>query len=159
MTLNDPKSTGGMFLGRRPGTAPVKLPTRPGQASRRRRSLDHVLAATILVMEALLASSLWGAQPFAWLWLSGQIEFHLASSDLALVIFFAGMFTTLILSLVALKKLDHAWKLVRRAAGHEQPGGALERIFAVTFVLALSAYVVYFFVIAEPYAPIVPPGT
>lgn len=159
MTLNDPKSTGGMFLGRRPGTAPVRLPVRPGQASGRRRALDSALAAAILVVEALLAFSLWGAQPFGWLWLSGQVEYHSASSDLALVVFFGGVFGGLILSLVALKRLDHAWKLVRRAAGHEQAGGALERIFVVSFVVSLVLYAVYFLFVADPYAPIVPPRT
>ena len=42
------------------------------------------------------------------------------------------MLTTLILTLCDRAGLDHAWKLVRRAAGHEQKEGALERIFVIS---------------------------
>ena len=38
------------------------------------------------------------------------------------------------------KRVDHAWKLVRRAAGHRQERGALERIFAVGVGVALVLF-------------------
>ena len=41
-----------------------------------------------------------------------------------------GCLASLILTMAVAKRVDHAWKLVRRAAGHHQERGALERIFA-----------------------------
>ena len=43
-----------------------------------------------------------------------------------IVVAFAGMIATLFITLMLAKKLDHAWKLVRRAGGYEQKRGALE---------------------------------
>ena len=46
--------------------------------------------------------------------------------------------------------MDSAWQLVRRAAGHEQKQGALERIFVVTALIAVTAFCVWFFFIEGP---------
>ena len=54
------------------------------------------------------------------------------------------------LSLVILKRLDHVWKLVRRAAGHRQERGALERIFAAAGGVALVGFAVWFFFVQGP---------
>ena len=43
-----------------------------------------------------------------------------------------GCLASLMLTMAAGKRVDHAWKLVRRAAGHRQERGALERIFATS---------------------------
>jgi hypothetical protein len=48
------------------------------------------------------------------------------------------------------KRVDHAWKLVRRAAGHRQDRGALERIFATSVAVACVVFVVWFFLIQGP---------
>ena len=54
------------------------------------------------------------------------------------------------LTMALAKRVDHAWKLVRRAAGHRQERGALERIFAASVGIALVVFVVWFFVIQGP---------
>jgi hypothetical protein len=56
------------------------------------------------------------------------------------------------------KRVDHAWKLVRRAAGHRQDRGALERIFATSVGIALVLFAVWFFVIQGP-GPTLAPGS
>ena len=140
-----------MFLGRRPGTAPVRFHERPGQASRRRRALDSVLAAVILVVEVAVGLSLWGPQPYAWVWFGSQVEYWAGSADLGIIAAFGGMLFGLLFSLAVLKRLDYAWKIVRRAAGHQQVEGVLELIFVVSLTVAMSCYVVYFFFIGGPY--------
>jgi hypothetical protein len=60
------------------------------------------------------------------------------------------MLATLLATLALLKRIDHWWKLVRRAAGHEQKQGALERVFAVTLVIMGSAFLFWFLVLEGP---------
>jgi hypothetical protein len=48
------------------------------------------------------------------------------------------------------KRVDHAWKLVRRAAGHRQERGALERIFAMSVAVAVVAFAFWFLIIQGP---------
>jgi hypothetical protein len=52
--------------------------------------------------------------------------------------------------MVAAKRVDHAWKLVRRAAGYHQERGALERIFAVSVGIAVVVFTVWFLFIQGP---------
>ena len=47
-----------------------------------------------------------------------------------------GCLASLMLTMALAKRVDHAWKLVRRAAGHRQERGALERIFAASVGVA-----------------------
>jgi hypothetical protein len=53
-------------------------------------------------------------------------------------------------ALMVLRRLDVAWILVRRAAGHDQRSGVLGRIFAVTAVIAASIFTVWFLIINGP---------
>jgi hypothetical protein len=58
--------------------------------------------------------------------------------------------------MVLAKRLDHAWKLVRRAAGHEQQRGALERIFVLSVGIAVVCFSIWFFLIHGPGSQLVP---
>ena len=69
-----------------------------------------------------------------------------------------GCLASLMLTMALAKRVDHAWKLVRRAAGHRQDRGALERIFATSVGLALVLFAVWFFVIQGP-GPTLAPGS
>jgi hypothetical protein len=60
------------------------------------------------------------------------------------------MVGTLFITLALARRVDHAWKLVRRAAGYEQKRGALERIFVVTAGIAVVGFTFWFFIIAGP---------
>jgi len=58
MASNDPTDTGGLFIGRRPGTAPLRYRARPERAEGVRRRLDAVLADAILAVETLICMTL-----------------------------------------------------------------------------------------------------
>jgi hypothetical protein len=156
MPRNDPTDTGGLFIGRRPGTAPVRYRGTAAPAGTRRRIVDQVLAAGILLVETLLCVSLWGPQPLAWLWVGSQVDYETGSVEAGIVVAFLGMIATLFITLVLAKQLDHVWKLVRRAAGHAQKEGMLERIFVISIAIAGTLFLVWFFVIEGPGPSVAP---
>jgi hypothetical protein len=158
MAKNDPTDTGGLFIGRRPGTAPVRYRARPVTAGGGRRRLDGVLAGFVLVLETLLCLTLWGPQPAGWLWVGSQVDYETDSVTLGIASAFAGMLLTLFVTLALAKQLDNSWKLIRRAAGHEQKAGALERIFIVSLVIAGGAFLFWFFIIEGPGPSVAPRG-
>jgi hypothetical protein len=61
-----------------------------------------------------------------------------------------GCLASLFLTMALAKRVDHAWKLVRRAAGHNQERGALERIFAISVAIALVGFGIWFFLVQGP---------
>jgi hypothetical protein len=148
--LNDPTDTGGLFVGRRPGTRPIRYREQPVEASPKRRRVDDWLARVILVVEVLLCLTLWGPQPIAWLWVGGQVQGATGSVEPAIMAAFLGMLATLFFTLMIVKRLDHAWRLVRRAAGHAQTEGAVERVFVVSAGVAVVLFTFWFLVIAGP---------
>jgi hypothetical protein len=150
MAGNDPSETGGLFIGRRPGTAPLRYRGTPVPAGRGRRRLDAVLAAAILILETLLLTTLWGPQPAAWLWVGSHIFHSTGSVSLGILVAFLGMLLTILVTLKLAMGLDRSWRLVRRASGHDQHKGALERIFVVSMVVAGTAFFVWFLVIHGP---------
>ena len=150
MASNDPTDTGGLFVGRRPGTAPLKYRAQPVTAGQGRRNADKLLSGLILTAETLLCLTLWGPQPVAWLWVGSQVDYKTDSVALGIVVAFAGMLTTLFLTLSLARRLDYAWRLVRRAAGYEQKKGALEWIFVFSLAIAGSAFLIWFLIINGP---------
>jgi hypothetical protein len=66
------------------------------------------------------------------------------------------MMATLFITLSLAKRVDHAWRLVRRAAGHEQREGALNKIFVVSLVIAVSAFTCWFLIIVGPGPSVAP---
>src|SRR3954453_100802 len=62
---NDPTDTGGLFIGRRPGTGPVRYRDQPERAGTRRQRVDGLFAFLVLLVEGLLCLSVWGPQPVA----------------------------------------------------------------------------------------------
>ncbi|WP_028064778.1 hypothetical protein [Solirubrobacter soli] len=150
MPRNDPTDTGGLFIGRRPGTGPVHLRGTPERGGDARRRADGVLAAAILFVEALLCLSVWGPQPLAWLWIGSQADYWLDSHMGGIVVAFAGILASLFVTLSICSRLDRMWRMVRRAAGHEQRDGALARIFGASAVIALVAFGFWFLIIQGP---------
>ena len=150
MASNDPTDTGGLFIGRRPGTAPVRWRDDVTATSKLRRRADDFLADCLLAVEILLCLSLLGPQPVAWLWVGSQVDYKTDNVGLGIAVAFAGMLTTLFATLMIARRLDHAWKLVRRAAGYEQKKGALEWIFVISLMIAGTAFMVWFLIIEGP---------
>ena len=156
MPRNDPTDTGGLFIGRRPGTAPIRYRAQPVVGSKRRRRVDEWLGRGLLVIQLLLCLTLWGPQPAAWLWVGGHVQGWTGSVEAGITATFTGMLVTVFLTLMLVKRLDHAWRLVRRAAGHPQTTGLVERVFVVSAGLALIGFTFWFLVIAGPGPQIAP---
>jgi hypothetical protein len=156
MARNDPTDTGGLFIGRRPGTAPLHYRSDPVPSSPRRRRVDGFLAALVLLVETVVCLSVWGPQPTGWLWVGSQIDYHSGSVSFGIAIAFAGMIASLMCTLVLATRLDAWWKLIRRAAGHEQREGMLVRIFAITAIIAAVAFGFWFLIIRGPAPSLAP---
>src|SRR4051794_26169038 len=101
----DPTDNGGLFVGRRPGTAPIRYKAPPTVADARRRAFDRVLAASILVLMGFVAVLFWGPIPAAWLWVCGRINFWTGSILGAISVAFLGMLLTLVGGLAVMKRL------------------------------------------------------
>jgi hypothetical protein len=147
---NDPTDTGGLFIGRRPGTAPMRYRGTPVRAGQARRGVDRVLSAGLLTIETALCLTLWGPQPIGWMWVGSQVDYATNSLFLGIVTAFIGVVATVFITVALARQVDHAWKLVRRAAGYEQKNGALERIFILSAGIAVVGFVFWFLIIAGP---------
>ena len=66
------------------------------------------------------------------------------SNMLGIVVAFVGILVSLFVTLSLASRLDRVWRLVRRAAGHDQREGALARIFGATAVIALVLFGIWF---------------
>ncbi len=128
----DPTENGGLFVGRRPGTRPVRYRDEPTREGARRRRLDNFLAGVVLLVMCLICLSFWGPLPAGWLWVGGQIQGATNSPSFAILIVFIGLMACLLLALIVCKRLDATWILIRRAAGHDQRSGMIGPVFAVT---------------------------
>jgi len=156
MASNDPTDTGGLFVGRRPGTAPLRYRAKPVVGGPARRGADRILSWFLLAVELVLCISVWGPQPLFWLWFGSQANYWTDSVEVGILSAFVGMLITLFITLGLARRVDHAWKLVRRAAGYKQERGALERIFVVALIIVGSAFLVWFLIISGPGSSIVP---
>jgi hypothetical protein len=157
LASNDPTDTGGLFIGRRPGTAPARYREAEPSSDRRKRA-DGLLAHGLLAIELVLCLSLFGPQPLAWLWIGSQVQYLTGYVTAGISTILIGCLASLMLTMALAKRVDHAWKLVRRAAGHRQENGALERIFAASVGIALIVFAFWFFVIQGP-GPTLAPGS
>jgi hypothetical protein len=156
MARNDPTDTGGLFIGRRPGTARVHYAATPDPGTGSRQRVDRLLAAFVLVVETLVCLTLWGPQPIAWLWVGSQIDYLTGSVSFGIAVAFLGMIASLMLTLVLAVRLDAIWKVVRRAGGIDQRDGVLSRIFMVTAIVAGLAFGFWFLILQGP-APTIAP--
>jgi hypothetical protein len=146
----DPSETGGLFVGRRPGTAPTRFRALPERGSSARQRIDNNLAKLLLggmVVGSLLC---WGPIPLACLWISAQANYLTGSVSFGVLIALVTLFVLLFGTLIILRRLDNAWILVRRAAGHDQRTGVLPRIFAITAAICAAVFSFWFIVIHGP---------
>ena len=147
---SDPSDNGGLFVGRRPGTAPVRFRALPERGGELRQRLDGSLASLMLAAITLLCLLCWGPIPLACLWLGSQANYLSGSVSLGILVSFVGLFALLFGALSLMKRIDNAWILVRRAAGHDQRTGVLGRIFAATAVVCALGFLLWFLVIHGP---------
>jgi hypothetical protein len=149
----DPAETGGLFIGRRPGTAPIRFRTPPLRAGTVRQRVDGGLANGLLCAEILISILCWGPIPLACLWIGSEGQYLTGSAFLGFVIGFVALFPALFGALIALRRLDHAWVLVRRAAGRDQRRGVSPVVFALIAALVAVGFAIWFFVIHGPASP------
>jgi hypothetical protein len=154
----DPTDTGGMFVGRRPGTAPVRYRALPQLGPRGRRRLDSAVANAIAATMVVLNLCFWGPIPAGGLWVAGQVQWRTSNVGLSLLVGFAIIMAGLMLGLAVLKRLDHFWVLARRASGREQRRGILTPVFATTAVVGGAAFAFWLIVIAGPGPMLAPTG-
>ena len=146
----DPTDNGGLFIGRRPGTAPTKYRALPQRGTATRRTVDQGIALAILLLMVLVSLLFWGPIPAGALWLASRIQYWTDSVSLGIFLGFAALLAVLMLGLMALKRLDRAWILVRRAAGVDQRQGVMPRVFAITAAIGVAAFAVWFLIINGP---------
>ena len=136
----DPTDTGGLFVGRRPGTRPVKYRHLPEFKGRWRRDFDRALAAALLVLMSFIVFMFWGPLPLAWMWVGSQVDYLSDSTFLGIITAFLGLLFTLLLGLVMVRRIDVAWILVRRADRIDQRQGTIGRVFAVASVIGAIVF-------------------
>lgn len=146
----DPTETGGLFVGRRPGTSPLRFRTLPVLGSALRQQMDAGFADALLAAMIALCVLCWGPVPILCLWVGSQIDYVTGSMMLGIFMSFVTLLGALLVVLAVLTRLDRAWILVRRAAGHDQRRGALGRVFAVSAVLGATGFTIWFLIIHGP---------
>src|SRR3954453_11841242 len=109
MASNDPTDTGGLFIGRRPGTAPVRFRTRPTRTGEPRQRADGLLAGGILVLETLLCLTLFGPQPAGWLWVGSQVQYLTGFVTAGITAIMLGCCALLFVTMALCKRLERAW--------------------------------------------------
>ena len=156
MPRTDPTDNGGLFIGRRPGTAPVKYRALPARGTRRRQAIDNWLAIAILVAMVFVSLLFFGPDP-------GRVAVdrlaravRVDTVTVAIFVGFLGMLLTLLVGLRVLRRLDLTWILVRRAAGVDQREGVMTRVFAYTAALAAILFFGWLILIAGPGSSLTP---
>ncbi len=147
---NDPSDSGGLFVGRRPGTAPTRFRELPKRGGDRRQRIDGSLAGVLFTAITVLSLLCWGPIPIACLWIGSQVDYLTGSVSFGILIALVGLLVFLFGALMLLRRLDEAWILVRRAAGHDQRTGVLGRIFASTALICSLIFTFWFLIINGP---------
>jgi hypothetical protein len=120
------------------------------RGSRGRQRFDRLLAYGLLTLELLMCLSLLGPQPLAWFWVGSQVQALTGYVTAGIGTIMLGTLASLLITVALARRVDVAWRLVRRAGGHEQERGALERIFAISVACALVAFTIWFLLIQGP---------
>jgi hypothetical protein len=129
---SDPTDNGGLFIGRRPGTRKVHYRDQPERGSSRRQHADDLVAFAMLALMGLVCLCFWGPLPAAWLWVGSHVQVLTDSVSIGIFVTFLGLMLCLVAALAICKRIDQAWILVRRAAGHDQREGVIGKVFGIT---------------------------
>ena len=156
MASNDPTESGGLFVRRPSDVRGVKYRGTPKRKGEARQNADRGLAFGLLALETLLCLSLFGPQPYFWFWFGSQVQYWTDSVSAGIATIMAGTLTSLLVTVAIAKRVDNAWKLVRRAAGYKQERGALEVIFAISVGIAVVIFSFWFFIIQGPGPSVAP---
>jgi hypothetical protein len=159
MAFQDPTESGGLFIRRSAeGGRGLRYRGTPQRGPAARQRVDRAVAWGLLAVETLLCLSLFGPQPLFWFWFGSQMEYWTGSVSVGILTILIGTLASLMFTVALGKRVDELWKLVRRAAGHEQQRGALEIIFAVSVAVALVVFMGWFLIIEGPGPSVAPSG-
>jgi hypothetical protein len=136
----DPTDNGGLFVGRRPGTAPVRYRDTPERGTHKRQRVDGALAVGVLVVMVVVNLLFWGPFPALALWIASQVQYRTGSVMVGITAGFAFLLLILFGGLALLKRMDSVWILVRRAAGHDQREGVIGKVFGATAVIGGAGF-------------------
>lgn len=154
----DPTDNGGLFVGRRPGTAPVRYRALPDRGSERRRRLDSSFANLVLLLMVVVNLLFWGPLPAFSLWIASQVQYQTDSVMFGITVGFAVLLAMLFGALMVLKRIDRLWILLRRAAGFDQRSGVLGVVFGVTAAVGGVAFSFWLLVLQGPGSSMLPGG-
>ena len=78
---------------------------------------------------------------------ASQAQYRSGSVSWGILIGFCSLLAALFAGLAVLKRLDRAWILVRRAAGVDQRGGILGRVFGTTAIVGAIGFTAWLLLI------------
>jgi hypothetical protein len=82
----------------------------------------------------------WGPAPLFALWIASQVQYLTDRVFFGIFLGFLALLVLLFGGLVVLKRIDHAWILVRRAAGIDQRSGVLPLVFGSTALVTVAGF-------------------
>jgi hypothetical protein len=113
------------------------------------RRLLLLSSSGLLLLVIMFVGSLvlWVGVPVAWLWIGSQVEGATQSLGAALGVAILGVAVSIVVIVPALGWLNRLHEELRVARGFESHGQtALEAVLVVSAAVALTAFVVWFFV-------------
>jgi hypothetical protein len=117
-----------------------------------------VKARLTLLAMVLAGVVAWVGIPVVWLWIGGRIQGATSNLGAAVGTMLFGAIVSVALMVGLLARLSEAYRRARVARGREDTGNfALETVMVLTAGVALVAFVLWFFMVADtaPF-PIVP---
>ena len=124
-----------------------------------RRPAGVPSAALLLAIMLGGSVGLWVGVPLAWLWIGGRVQIATGSLGTAVAVMMVGVIATILLTARLLAWLSEKHAHARERQGLEELGRVpLEGVMVVSAMIALAAFVVWFFVFsgAEPFPSISP---
>jgi hypothetical protein len=124
--------------------APVPAPGAGGRGA-------AVASLALLAVEAVGTVLMWAPIPLAWLWIGGRVYSLTGSLGLDLAVAFFGSVATILLTMMALNRVDRAWVALRRRAGHDQKHGALAQVAIVSGTFGLVAFLLWYYLFTRAF--------
>jgi heme/copper-type cytochrome/quinol oxidase subunit 2 len=117
------------------------------------RNLLRAGASGLILVIMMLGAGLvlWIGVPLGWLYVGSQVQGASDSLGLAILVMMVGVLVSIVAIVPALGWLNKKHVELREARGHEIHGQtALEAVMTVCVVIAVLAFIVWFFVIEGP---------
>jgi hypothetical protein len=117
------------------------------------RNLLRAGASGVILVLLMLGGGLllWIGVPLGWLWVGGRVQGATGSIGVALLTMLVGVGASIAVIVPALSWLNLEHGRLREARGLDSHGQtALEGVMTVSVVLAVIAFVVWFFVLEGP---------